>query len=283
MSENDSAGSLTISDETTISDNDEEEDGISLSSSEDDISLAEKMSHVHVSPSKVNGEKGERKKGGSASKVTRAAKARQPQVARKVWEGKFPFMVYTWEDVNNNELCTVEVHMPPASISSEFHLELEQESPNDVNPPQSLLIKYRVGASFFDEEAFDTYISDFVENIKDASSMSRARHNKIKVLKEKYSDDFDIQNKFCNMTMTIKLPFVCEDIFNIHDYNGQYDNTGKTFRIFNTEDEDGDIVTAHVLIITLVSKNRTKAEEILRRNTPKTVKKHGVVSRRNLG
>ena len=83
MSENDSAGSLTISDETTISDNDEEEDGISLSSSEDDISLAEKMSHVHVSPSKVNGEKGERKKGGSASKVTRAAKARQPQVARK--------------------------------------------------------------------------------------------------------------------------------------------------------------------------------------------------------
>ena len=135
----------------------------------------------------------------------------------------------------------------------------------------------------FDKEAFDTYISDFVENIKDASSMSRTRHNKIKVLKEKFSDDFDIQNKICNMTMTIKLPFVCEDIFNIHDYNGQYKNTGKTFRIFNTEDEDGDIVTARVLIITLVSKNRTKTEEILRRNTPKTVKKPGVVSRRNLG
>ena len=151
MSEDNSAGSLTISDETTISDNDEEEDGISLSSSEDDISLAEKMSHVNVSPSKVNGEKGGRRKGGNASKgvrVTRAAKARHPQVAGKVWEGKFPFMVYTWQDVKNNELCTVEVHMPSASISSEFHLELEQESPNDVNSPQSLLIKYRVGASY---------------------------------------------------------------------------------------------------------------------------------------
>ena len=85
-----------------------------------------------------------------------------------------------------------------------------------------------MGASFFDEEAFDTYISDFVENVKDASAMVRARHNKIRDLKEKFSDEIDVQNRHCNMTMTVKLPFVCEDIFDIHDYNGQYQNTGKT-------------------------------------------------------
>ena len=265
--------------ETTDTEYNEEEDSNSTSSS--DISLVDRMNNVEVSP-KTKKEK-VKKKGEAGRGSTRKSRGQRLPLNKKIWDAKFPFMVYTWQDVRDNELCTVEVHMPSASISTEFHLQLEQENSSDVNSPQSLLIKYRVGASFFYEEAFDTYISDSVENVKDASAMVRARHNKIRDLKEKFSDEIDVQNRHCNMTMTVKLPFVCEDIFDIHDYNGQYQNTGKTFRIFNTEDEDGDIVTAHVLIITLVSKNRMKAEEILRRNTPRTLKKAGVVSRRNVG
>lgn len=264
----DSAGSITISNEDTETEDDDTEGEQQF---EDDISLTERMSSVRVSPKhERKKEAKEKKKAGPT--VLKAKK----KVREQVWEGKFPFMVYTWQDVQDNNLCTVEVHMPSASISSEFHLELET---HDDGKSQSLLIKYRVGASFFDEEAFDTFISDFVENIKDASAMSRARHNRIQQLREKFSDDYDITNKYCNMMMQIKLPFLCEDIFNIHDYHGQYKNTGKTFRIFNTEDEDHDIVTAHVLIVSLVSKNRKKPDEILRRNTPRTVKKRGVVAR----
>ena len=186
-------------------------------------------------------------------------------------------MVYTWQDIRDNKMCTVEVHMPSASISEEFHLHLEES-----DETQFLVIKYRVGGAFFDEEALNGFIKDFVEEIKDASSMSQARHNKIQSLKKKHSDKINVENKFCNMTVQIKLPFFCEDIFDIRDYHGQYENTGKTFRIFNTEDEKGEIVSAHVLITTMVAEKKQTPEEVLKRNTPQTRRKRGVVARKRV-
>ena len=81
------------------------------------------------------------------------------------------------------------------------------------------------------------------------------------------------------MVMKVQLPFLCEDIFDTNDYHGEYENAGKKFRIFNTVDEDQEIVTMHILIVTLLNKSRSKPEDALARNAPQTVKKRGVVAR----
>ena len=101
--------------------------------------------------------------------------------SKKCWEGIFPSIIYTWQDLNDNELVTVEVHMPSGSISSKFHLELEQDHPNE---PQVLVIKYRVGACFFNKDAFNSFIHDVVQNGRDACSMAQACHNKIIKMKK---------------------------------------------------------------------------------------------------
>ena len=97
--------------------------------------------------------------------------------------------------------------------------------------------------------------------------MSQARENCINAVKHKYSDAHDIEEKFCNMVMEVQLPFHCEDIFSLDDYQGNYPNTESKFCLFPTEDEDGEIVTAHVLIITLVTKSRSKPENVAEQNT----------------
>ena len=159
------------------------------------------MSEVHVSPRPA------KKKQDKAKERKKKEEVKTPAHAKgssKVWEAIFPSIIYTWQDVNDNNLCTVEVHMPSGSISSDFHLELEQDE-SCPNEPQVLLIRYRVGACFFHEEAFDTFITDVVQNVRDASSMSLARHNKIKALKQKYSDKHDIANRHCQMEMRVHL------------------------------------------------------------------------------
>ena len=113
--------------------------------------------------------------------------------------------------------------MPSGSISSKFHLELEQDHPNE---PQVLVIKYRVGACFFNKDAFNSFIHDVVQNGRDACSMAQACHNKIIKMK-KISNKYDIANKHCNMVMKIQHTFFCEDIFETNDYHGEYENTGE--------------------------------------------------------
>ena len=277
VSEDDSAGSITLGDgDTTVTEEDNEENKIDHSSSgSNNSSLNGRMGEVRVSPRPA------KKKQDKAKERKKKEEVKTPAHAKgsKVWEAIFPSIIYTWQDVNDNNLCTVEVHMPSGSISSDFHLELEQDE-SCPNEPQVLLIRYRVGACFFHEEAFDTFITDVVQNVRDASSMSLARHNKIKALKQKYSDKYDIANRHCQMEMRVQLPFLCEDIFSTDDYHGKYENAGSSFRIFNSEDDEQEIVTTHVLIVTLLNKRRKKPEDVLTRNTPQTVKKRGVVTRR---
>ena len=98
------------------------------------------MEGAHVSPRGKNKEERKEKK-----KRSSTISSKKGGGSKKYWEGIFPSIMYTWQDLNDNELVTVEVHMPSGSISSEFHLELEQDHPNE---PQVLVIKYRVGACF---------------------------------------------------------------------------------------------------------------------------------------
>ena len=81
------------------------------------------------------------------------------------------------------------------------------------------------------------------------------------------------------MVMRVLFSFLCEDIFDINDYHGEYDTAGKKLRIFNTVDEDQEIVTTHVLIVTLMNEGRKKPEDALTRNALQTAKKRGVVAR----
>ena len=211
-------------------------------------------------------------------KVSGGKKIKLKRRTKEPWRAIFPHLCYTWQDENLNDMCTVEVHLPSASVASEFHLELEVKKDS---PHQFLIMKHRVSDIFLQQEAFEHFIDDCVDGVKDAASMSQARENCINAVKHKYSDAHDIEEKFCNMVMEVQLPFHCEDIFSLDDYQGNYPNTESKFRQFPAEDDDGEIVTAHVLIITLVTKSRLKPENVARRNTPQTFKRHGVITRNN--
>ena len=185
LSPDDSAGSLSLGeDDTTITYNGNNDIKDSFSSS-DNSSLDQKMEGAHVSPRGKNKEERKEKK-----KRSSTISSKKGGGSKKYWEGIFPSIMYTWQDLNDNELVTVEVHMPSGSISSEFHLELEQDHPNE---PQVLVIKYRVGACFFNEDAFNSFINDVVQNGRDASSMAQSRHNKIIEMKKNLATSMTLQ------------------------------------------------------------------------------------------
>ena len=63
------------------------------------------------------------------------------------------------------------------------------------------------------------------------------------------------KKKYTNMTMDVPLPFVCEDIFNLKDYQGSHPNTMNSIQSFNTRDDEGFTTTVLTLIVTLVKKD----------------------------
>ena len=69
------------------------------------------------------------------------------------------------------------------------------------------------------------------------------------------------------MHSKIELPMICEDIFNIHGYHGNYPNCSQIFRVLPTEDENGNPTELLILILTLVGVQYEDLE-VTRRNTP---------------
>ena len=123
--------------------------------------------------------------------------------------------------MDDNDLVTVEIHLPSASIPDDYHLELKTAK-NGGTAVQYLRVNHRLTSAFVDMENFDLQIGDFVSHIKDASIMSKSRKAAIKNLRMKFAEKYDLEKRYVNMVMDVELPFVCEDIFDLKSYHGQY-------------------------------------------------------------
>ena len=133
VSHHDSAGSITLNNDkkTVTEDNssNNNKEKTTGSHTSDNSSLAKRMDGMQVSPK---------------GKAKLKKKSEKTNNRSKQWEAAFLFMVYYWQDNNDNKLCTIEVHLPSASILNDFHLELEESN----NDKQHLVVHYRVGGTF---------------------------------------------------------------------------------------------------------------------------------------
>ena len=103
-------------------------------------------------------------------------------------------------------------------------------------------------------------------DLKDIASVSLARSDHIKSLKDKFSDSTDVKNEFSMLRMKVELPFICEDIFDVEDYHGRYKNSGHSFKTWTTLDDMENEVKVNCLSVVLAAKEREKTP--LKVNTP---------------
>ena len=191
-------------------------------------------------------------KSSSSGKKASSAKKKKAILKKPIWPGALPHLCYDWEDRLSNNYVTIEVNLPSGSIPQDYHMELKIDK---ADASQYLRITFRLTSAFLDMMNFDEQITDMSVHVKDASLMSNARKAKIQELKRLYAEKYDLEKKFTNMTMDIPLPFVCEDIFNLKDYQGSHPNTMNSIRSFNTRDDEGFTTTVLTLIVTLVKKD----------------------------
>ena len=187
-----------------------------------------------------------------------------------VWKAMFPFLLTQWKDSRDRHLVTIEIHLPSGSIPDDFHMELKVRGGN-----QLFCLHHRISNVFLDQNHFDHSIGELqmdngqatIEAEKDSAALSLARAATIRDLKKKYTDKTDLDKNYIHMHTEIELPMLCEDIFTTHGYQGDYPNCCQIYRVIPTEDENGDDMDMHILIVTLVGV-RYEDNVVTRRNTP---------------
>ena len=180
-----------------------------------------------------------------------------------------PYLIYSWKDAKRVNLVSLEVHLSSATIPDEYHMQLETTK----GGKQYFLLKYTLSPAFLDQEAFEPSLlptnetGDDEDNenevdedqftpelLKDMASVSLARLDHIKTLKEKYSESTDVKNEFSMLKMKVELPFICKDIFDVEDYHGKYKNTGHNFKTWTTLVDTDNEVKVNCLSIVLAAK-----------------------------
>ena len=194
--------------------------------------------------------------------------SRDPFPSSAVKNFELPHLLYEWKDENRVSMVTVEVHLPAATIPSEFHLELQTKGGR-----QALIIKHTVSPVFLDADVFKANLGLSDENAVvcnslniDASAQLVARSDYIEDLKRKYSEPSDLRNLKAYLTMRVPLPFICDDIFDLDDFKEPYKNTGFEFRTWSTTDDQDEEVICQVLQVTLRDRKRERIP--LKSNTP---------------
>jgi hypothetical protein len=187
-----------------------------------------------------------------------------------VWKANLPYLLTKWKDTRDRDLATIEIHLPSGSIPDDFDMQLKIRGGT-----QFFCLHHRVSDVFLDQTNFDDMIGELnidngqatLEAEKDSSALSLARAATVRKLKKTFTHKTDLDKKFVHMHAEIELPMICEDIFNIHGYRGNYPNCSQIFRVLPTEDENGDPTEMLILILTLVGVQYEDLE-VTRRNTP---------------
>ena len=208
-----------------------------------------------------------------------------------------PHLIYTWKDSKRVDMVSLEIHLPSATIPDEYHMQLELKGGKHF-----FVLKHTLSPAFIDQEAFEASLledqvssnqneeDDDVENLdgleptpeflKDMASVSLARSDHIKDLKDNFSESTDIRKEFSMLKMRLELPFFCEDIFDVEEYHGRYNNTGHSFKTWTTLDDMDNKVQVNCLSIILAAKKREKTPVKL--NTPQRKEIAKVFSRKKI-
>ena len=226
---------------------------------EEEEDLTEQMSKNYID------EKKKKKSLGSSTKVP---------VLDRFQKLDLPHLLYTWKDSKRVDIVSLEIHLPSATIPSEYHMELEIKGGK-----QYFILKHTLSPAFIDQDAFEASLVEGKEEeaaehggidetafLKDLASHSLARSDHINQLKKEYAESTDVLKEYSKMKMKLELPFICEDIFDVEEYHGRYENTGHHFKTWMTLDDVGNEVRVDTLTVTLASRKREKTP--IKINTP---------------
>ena len=255
--------------ETEIDEGDKESIDLEVSSADDESEDKEEellvqslQQHLTLQPTKMSSRKG--------------TKALKKKASNHPIPMTLPFLHYQWKDFKRTDLTTIEIHLPAATVPSEFHMQLVEK-----NGAQFFVLTHTLSSVFLDQNTFEdefsdkpTYLTD-TQWGKDCASWAIAREDEIKKMKKRHCDAIDAKKEFAKLRMEVELPFLCEDIFDIENYHGKYTHAGTKFKPWVTTDETGEEVTMQVLEITLASVKREK--EPVKVNTPQRKKCKEVV------
>ena len=175
-----------------------------------------------------------------------------------VYQGGAEYIMYQFEDHENVSMVSIEMHLPSGATEEEYRVELVTDK---RGRSQVVRIKHDVNRIFLSNQAFLKN-----HNQTKANVMYRAQGRKkyIKGLRLKYCDAHDSEKMSIISHTNIKLPFVCDDIFDQEVV--AYDGTGIEFTRFSWNDGMNYNNVCKMELV-LVKKDRHRANM----NTPQRV------------
>lgn len=218
---------------------------LSPATSEDEEQDILKFDYKKVIQKGKNKQQKEQPEEDSASVVSITQQMKTTKIASKPTIATYmpishPIILTKYQDAEKrNWMLNIEFHLPSCSVRDDFEPFLEKR--NDGN--QYLVFKERMSLDFMFPEFFEAFLPDDMSD-KDKASLTLARQDQVKKMKEKFcggveeADGDDIY-----MMSSLQLPFECDDVFTIAEAD-RYPNTMFDFNVWtiadDNEEADGD-------------------------------------------
>ena len=154
-----------------------------------------------------------------------AAKRKKKEL---VYQGGAEYILYEFEDRENTAMVCIEMHLPSGAGEDEYRVELVTDK---RGKSQVVRVKHDINRIFLSNQVF---LKNHDETEANVMHRAQGRKKYIKGLREKFCDEHDPDKMSIIAHTDIKLPFVCDDIFDPEVV--AYDGTGIDFSRFSWND-----------------------------------------------